>query len=722
MTAPPDAQLLCDALDSANLGLIWVEPCGRIRHASRNFLHWTGVAMASAAPELQQLFEGLHPLLWREHLQTEHAAGRSVRMALRQPDGRPAMALLARPLQGQPQSITALVLQPLDERSEQDAVDGLHREVLEAVALGRPLQVVMDLLCRRVEALAPDVICTVLAIDESGQVQPLAAPSLPASFSAAIKGAPIGPRAGSCGTAAWRREPVEVSDIGSDPLWDDYRQLAQTFGLAACWSNPIFSACDRVAATFALYYREPRPVAPFHRRMVEACVQLCQVALRHEEHQRQIERLAYYDGTTGLPNRSLFADRARQALQMALRHEAPGALLLLDVDRFKTINDSLGHAAGDAALKELAQRLLPQLRDSDTLARVGGDEFAAVLPGCNAVDAMHVADKLQAALLTPVRVQGIELKLSASIGIATFPADGQELESLLKNADIAMYEAKRAGRNCTRYFLQAMNRALDDRLRIESALRRALSAGDLELHYQPKLSLVSGALVGVEALLRWTDAELGPLTPDVFIPVAEECGLINALDAWVLEAACAQLSGWLARGLAVPHIAVNVSPLRFYQDDVAAHVSQLLVRHALRPQQLTLEVTERLMLDDNEQARQQLRALDAMGVCLSVDDFGTGYSSLSYLKRLPVRELKLDKSFVHDLERHADDRALAAAVIGIGRALGLSVVAEGVEVEGQQRLLRAAGCETAQGFLFARPLTAAEFETWLFSQGGAAAH
>ncbi|MDN3919984.1 putative bifunctional diguanylate cyclase/phosphodiesterase [Roseateles violae] len=718
MPATPDAQLLCDALDSADLGLIWVDEAGHVRHASRNFMRWAGAAADGVAtPDLQHFFEGLSPLLWREQLQAEQEAGRSVRLALRQPYSQPPMPLLARPLRpllAPPAgAITALLLAPLDERSEQDAVAGLQREVLEAVALGRPLQVVMDLLCRRVEALAPDVICTVLAVDESGQVQPLAAPSLPASFSAAIKGAPIGPRAGSCGTAAWRRAPVEVSDIGRDPLWDDYRELAQSYELAACWSNPIFTAADQVGATFALYYREPRPVAPFHRRMVEACVQLCQVALRHEEHQRQIERLAYYDGITGLPNRSLFADRAQQALQLALRKDTPGALLLLDFDRFKTINDSLGHASGDQVLKELSQRLLAQVRDTDTLARVGGDEFAAVLPGCSAVDAMHVADKLHAALHEPLRVQGVELKLSASIGIATFPADGQELESLLKNADIAMYEAKRSGRNCSRYFLQAMNRALDERLRIESALRRALSAGELSLHFQPKLSLADGALVGVEALLRWTDAELGALSPDTFIPVAEECGLVNALDAWVLEAACAQLSNWLARALPVPNIAVNVSALRFYQDDVAAHVGQLLVRHRLEPRHLTLEVTERLMLDDNEQARQQLRALDAMGVRLSVDDFGTGYSSLSYLKRLPVRELKLDKSFVRDLERDADDRALASAVIGIGRALGLSVVAEGVEAEGQQQALRAAGCETAQGYLYARPQTAAEFEGWL---------
>ena len=602
------------------------------------------------------------------------------------------------------------------ELDEQSAISALQREVLEAVALGRPLRATMDLLCRRVESLAPTVICTVLAVDETGHVHPLAAPSMPSGFSGAIDGRPIGPKAGSCGTAAWRRTPVEVSDIDNDPLWDDYRPLAQAFGLAACWSSPIFTNADRVGATFALYYREKRQVALFHRRMVEACVQLCKVALRHEANQQQIERLAYYDGLTGLPNRSLFTDRAQQTLQMAMRLGAPGALLLLDVDRFKTINDSLGHAAGDAVLKAMSRRMVLQLREIDTLARLGGDEFVVMLPGCNAADAMTVAGKLHKALEQPLQLGKNELRVTASIGIATFPTDGRVLEDLLKNADIAMYEAKHAGRRCTRYFLKAMNQALDERLQIERALRNALLRGKLRLHYQPKLGLApadAGELVGVEALLRWTDAELGEVPPDRFIPVAEECGLITAIDAWVLETACAQLAQWRARGLRVPSMAVNASALRFSQDDIAAHVAQLTAQHKLPAQDLTLEITERLMLEDSSQSGEQLRRLHELGVQISVDDFGTGYSSLSYLKRMPVRELKLDRSFVHDLETDAGNYALASAVIGIGVALGLRVVAEGVETEGQKLMLQQAGCQVAQGYLFSRPQSAEDFERWL---------
>ena len=594
------------------------------------------------------------------------------------------------------------------------AVDALQREVLEAVAMSRPLGEIMNLLCERVEVLAPGLICTVLAIDAEGRVQPLAAPSLPKEFSLAFQGAPIGPNAGSCGAAAWRGEPVEVSDIAQDPLWDSYRTLAQDFGLAACWSSPIFDSTGRVGATFALYYRQPQPVQQLHRAMVEACVHLCQIALRHDEHERRIEQLASFDTVTGLPNRSLFADRARQTVQLGLRMGTPSALLLLDLDRFKIINDSQGHASGDRLLHEVAQRLQQMLRPADTLARLGGDEFVLMLPGAGPLEAQQVAARLQAMLREPLS-SGVELefKLSASIGIALCPADGDELEALLKNADLAMYEAKRAGRDCVRFFHQAMNQELDRRLAIETGLRRALRQDAFSLHYQPKVGLADGRLSGLEVLLRWTDPELGVVPPDVFIPIAEEAGLITAIDRWVLESACAQLGRWRAAGVSIPHVAVNVSPPRFRQEEVAGHLAALLSQHGLQPHDVALEVTERLMLEDDEHIRAQLHALDTMGVRLSVDDFGTGYSSLAYLKRLPVSELKLDRSFVRDLETDPDDRALSAAIVGIGRTLGFSVVAEGVETEGQRQALLALGCEFGQGWLFARAMPAQALLDWL---------
>ncbi|XHS78057.1 putative bifunctional diguanylate cyclase/phosphodiesterase [Burkholderiaceae bacterium UC74_6] len=590
------------------------------------------------------------------------------------------------------------------------SIDALHRRVLSAVALGRPLSEVMTELCTQVELLAPGVICTVLAVHPDGRVSPLAAPSMPPGFSEAINGQPIGPKAGSCGTAAWRGEPVEVSDIANDPLWADYRELALAFGLAACWSTPVFRTEGSVGATFALYYREARPVLPVHRAMVESCVQLCQIALRHHEHELRIERLAYYDAVTGLPNRNLLADRTRQALHTVAQLEGHGALMLIDLDRFRGINESLGHRAGDALLHGLGQRLLTVAGPADTLARPGGDEFVLLLPNCGPLEAQQMAARLHAAIQAPSNEQAYaDLQLTASIGISLFPSDGVGFEALLSNAELAMYEAKRAGLACTRFFHRAMNEALDARLRVEGALRRALDTEAFTLHFQPKLRLNDSGLAGAEVLLRWTDPELGPMPPDRFIPVAEEAGLVAAIDRWVLGAACAQVANWRVAGLDLPSLSVNVSPPLILQDDVAGLVAGLMERHGLRADELTLELTERLLLEDDEHAREQLRQLDAMGVRISLDDFGTGYSSLSYLKRLPVSELKLDRSFVHDLENDADDRALATAIIGIGRTFGLSVVAEGVETEGQRRILLEAGCELAQGWLFAPAMTAEAF-------------
>lgn len=593
-------------------------------------------------------------------------------------------------------------------------IDTLQRETLEAVALGQSLEEVMTGLCRRVEAVAPDVICSVIAVDALSRLMPLAGPSLPTEYSTALVGTPIGPAVGSCGTAAWRREAVEVCDIERDPLWADYRELALRFGLRACWSSPVIMPDGRVSATFALYYREPRAASPLHRAMVQACLQLTQIAFSHHERDRRIHALAFYDEVTGLPNRSLFSVRARQALELAERQAAPLALLMFDLDRFKTINDAFGHAVGDQLLVRIGELLAPRLRTGDTLARFGGDEFAVLLPGCDVASARHVAVKLHDALVEPVLLEhsGVRQQQSISIGMAVYPQDGEDVDTLLRHADVAMYEAKRAGRGTTRQFIGQMTEALEERMRLEAALQSAWAARAFTLHYQPKLRLLDGVLVGVEALLRWNVPNERPVPPDVFIPIAEECGLVNAMDAWVLEQGMAQIVAWREAGIDVPGLAVNASPTRFYRDDVVAHTCELLARYGLDASQLTMEITERLMLGQDPRSAEQLEVLHRMGVRLSVDDFGTGYSSLGYLKRLPVSELKLDRSFVRDLEADVDDRALARAVISIGTALELQVVAEGVETAAQYDFLSSEGCGVAQGWLFAKPMSAEAFAAW----------
>ena len=593
--------------------------------------------------------------------------------------------------------------------------EALQHRTLEAMAREQPLADVLDLVCREVERIAPEVTASILGVDAQGLLHPLAAPSLPPEYSQALEGVAIGPRVGSCGTAAWRNEPVLAGDIATDPLWADYKQLILPLGYAACWSTPIRNSQGQAVGSFAFYYREiqgERP-HPFHQQLVDACTHLCALALEREHARQRIRQLAFYDGLTGLPNRSLLLARADQAIASATRNEEQLAVLFIDLDRFKQVNDSLGHPAGDALLRCIAERLQRQLRASDIAGRLSGDEFVIVLPQCDADHATATVERLQALLAEPCQIADVALASSASVGIAMFPADGHDMETLLHRADMAMYQAKSSGRGRFRFFSSEMNRLAQERLALETALRQALQADALRLHYQPQIDLESGRLYGVEALARWTHPQLGEISPARFIPLAEECGLIADLGRWALREACRQLADWRARGLEVPAVSVNLSPTSFHNLDLPRMIADTLERHALAPQDLTLELTESILLDTNPSTMKTIAEVHAHGVRLSMDDFGTGYSSLSYLRRLPVSELKLDRSFVADLEHDEAARALSSAILGIGQSLQLTVVAEGVETPTQNLMLREQGYPVAQGYLFARPLTPQELERWL---------
>ena len=593
--------------------------------------------------------------------------------------------------------------------------EALQHRTLEAMAREQPLADVLDLVCREVERIAPEVTASILGVDAQGLLHPLAAPSLPPEYSQALEGVAIGPRVGSCGTAAWRNEPVLAGDIATDPLWADYKQLILPLGYAACWSTPIRNSQGQAVGSFAFYYREiqgERP-HPFHQQLVDACTHLCALALEREHARQRIRQLAFYDGLTGLPNRSLLLARADQAIASATRNEEQLAVLFIDLDRFKQVNDSLGHPAGDALLRCIAERLQRELRASDIAGRLSGDEFVIVLPQCDADHATATVERLQALLAEPCQIADVALASSASVGIAMFPADGHDMETLLHRADMAMYQAKSSGRGRFRFFSSEMNRLAQERLALETALRQALQADALRLHYQPQIDLESGRLYGVEALARWTHPQLGEISPARFIPLAEECGLIADLGRWALREACRQLADWRARGLEVPAVSVNLSPTSFHNLDLPRMIADTLERHALAPQDLTLELTESILLDTNPSTMKTIAEVHAHGVRLSMDDFGTGYSSLSYLRRLPVSELKLDRSFVADLEHDEAARALSSAILGIGQSLQLTVVAEGVETPTQNLMLREQGYPVAQGYLFARPLTPQELERWL---------
>jgi len=591
----------------------------------------------------------------------------------------------------------------------------LQERVIGALLKEEPLESVLTMMCHEIERIAPEVIVSILSVDEEGILHPLASPGLPTDYSKAIEGLSIGPVAGSCGTAAYRGEPVLVTDINNDPLWAEYKWLAKQSGLRACWSIPVRNGSGRIAATFALYFRESRGPDPLHAHLVSAGTHLCMLALEREEARQSIRRMAFYDALTGLPNRNFLLSQAQQCILEVTREAAELAVLFVDLDRFKQVNDALGHASGDELLRVMAQRLRSVLRESDFVGRLSGDEFVLVLPRMNATQVTIFLERLMMILKAPIAIAGTSVVVSSSIGISLFPGDGQDMESLLHCADIAMYQAKRAERGTFSFFLEEMNRLAQGRLMLETELRKALTDSGLELHYQPQIDLNSGRLVGVEALARWAHPTLGAISPIQFIPLAEECGLINDLSQWVLREACEQLAEWQQHGVLVPSMSINLSPINFHNLNLATLIAQQLQRRGLQPANLCVEVTEGVLLSDSLGAEQAIRDLHALGVRLAIDDFGTGYSSLGYLRHLPISELKLDKSFVDDLEHDTSCRALSESVIAIGRGLSLHVVAEGIEHATQCEILKAQGYKVGQGNYFSAPLSCRDFEQWFIA-------
>lgn len=433
----------------------------------------------------------------------------------------------------------------------------------------------------------------------------------------------------------------------------------------------------------------------------------------HKDSQAHIQQLAHFDSLTGLPNRSLLEDRVRQAISRVERSNETLALVFLDLDRFKNVNDSLGHRIGDELLIQVAQRLKTVLREEDTVSRVGGDEFILVLPGAQADGASHVAEKVLKALALPYCIEAYELTITPSLGIAMYPADGDNYEALSMCADAAMYRAKQSGRNTFRFFTREMQERSDRTLQLENALRRVLEFGQLQLHFQPQISLEGGGVVGVEALLRWQHPEMGAVGPSDFIPVAEDSGLILPIGEWVLRTAVRQMKAWMDAGLSPQVMAVNLSAVQFRQVRLPDLVSQILDEFELPPHCLELELTESVAMDNPLTAIAVINELHARGIRMSIDDFGTGYSSLSYLKRFKVSKLKIDQSFVRDISTDPDDAAIVEAIIGLSRSLGLQTIAEGVETAEQLDFLRSKGCQEVQGYYYARPMAAGPFEAFV---------
>lgn len=593
-----------------------------------------------------------------------------------------------------------------------------QNHLLEMIATHQPLDAILSSLIAFIEAQGTGMLATVQVLDDSGQVvRRVIAPSLPATYANALAGMHVRPDAGSCGTAMYRRRTVVVSDIQSDPLWDNYRGLVEPYALRACWSTPITASNRRVLGSFAMYYREVRSPTDHEVRLLELATHIAGIAIERYETERRIGYMARHDALTGLPNRVLLEDRIGQAIARARRLQQGVGVLFIDLDHFKHVNDSLGHRFGDKLLVAISERLRGCLRSGDTVARLGGDEFVICLPDLSLnTNAATVAEKVLESLALPLELEGREFDLSGSIGISVFPGDGDDAEALLRAADTAMYHAKSRGRGQFQFFTRELNEAAHQRLKLQGEMRQAVSRGEFLIHYQPQVSLKTGRIVGAEALLRWRHPERGLLPPTEFVPHLEESALIVSVGAWAVREICLQARAWLDAGLPPIQVAINLSARQFQRGNIVQTVADALQESGMPANLLELEFTESVVFEHTESVIHAMQQLKHMGASLTLDDFGTGYSSLAYLKRFPVDRIKIDQAFVADIAEPNGSAPIVRSILDMARNVSVTCVAEGVENQAQLGCLQQFGCAEMQGYLFSAPLSADSFAAMLLSQ------
>ncbi|MBB3408784.1 diguanylate cyclase (GGDEF)-like protein/PAS domain S-box-containing protein [Rhizobium sp. BK316] len=612
------------------------------------------------------------------------------------------------------------VSRDITERKRQEELYRGQANLLEMIARNEPLPMILEALVLMIERQMTGISGSVLLLDSEGtRLYHGAAPNLPGAYSRMIDGVAIGPKVGSCGTAAWRGETIIVEDVMTDPLWEDFRAMVSQFGFRSCWSTPICTSQKNVLGTFALYSKEPRRPTEQEMKLVALATHIAGIAVERKRVDDRIHFMAHHDDLTGLPNRAFLKERMAKILDQARRNNRKVTVAYIDLDNFKEINDTSGHAAGDEVLKETAARMANCVRASDMVVRLGGDEFLVVLVHQSSHDAgiMRRLRELQKAISKPVRSEVGEIAVTSSIGVAAFPWDGATPDELLANADRAMYRAKQLGRNTLQYHDGVVSNAVDLPLSEQEELRQAIVANQLFLLYQPQVDVATGRITGLEALVRWNHPAKGVIPPMNFIPLAEETGLIVPLGLWVLNEACRQARAWQDMGLTPLTIAVNVSPKQFADPDFASHVAEAIDTHRLNARWLELEVTESVIMQDAARALSMMLSLRTLGVRLSIDDFGSGYSSLAALKTFPFDRLKMDRSLVEALPADKTAVAIASAVISLAQTLKLSVLAEGVETDAQLEFLRHARCEEAQGYRFSKPVAPEEIVVMLLARG-----
>lgn len=576
----------------------------------------------------------------------------------------------------------------------------LQTEILETIACGEPLVAVADLLCRRAEALAPGAICSILTVDADGVMHPLAAPSLPLSYSSAIDDIPCGPMAGSCGTAAFRNESVIVTDIATDPLWADYRALVEPLGLRACWSTPICDRDGRVVGTFAFYYRTSRGPDELERSIVQTCVRLCAIAIEHEQVRERNYRLAYFDALTGLPNRGHFNEMLSRAIAM----DEPFGLLLVDIDHLKLVNDTVGHIFGDMLIRTVAERIA-DCHPSLTACRLGGDEFAVLVTDC-----VTDAGLEQAAtrMLTAVRglIQAGEQTIDPhiTVGGALFGPDGVDGASLSQNADFALYHAKDTRRGGYVRFTPGLRTSMLERANMVRSVDQALTEKRMIAHYQPIVRLDTAEVVGLEALARMRMPDGRIATAGEFHAALADPRIAWQLTGQMLTQIAADIRHWLDLGIDFQHVGINVTTGDFQRGDLERRIVDTFERSGVPLKHVVLEVNESVYMGGNDQmVPRAVKALRQRGLLVALDDFGTGFASLTHLLSFPVDIIKIDRSFVSRLGNDAACDVVVGSIIDIARKLDMRLVAEGIETPEQARILSDLGCTMGQGYLYARP-------------------
>jgi diguanylate cyclase (GGDEF)-like protein len=696
-------------LDSADTGICELDASGRLKFANRAASNMLDLPDDSTLDvwigEQLEPQDELSRKTLAEFVLRPAAAVKKAQAYIRNSHGVISTQWSSAPIVSSGKTTGAVVtLHDATDREQAEYFLRFRSEILEKIAQNKPVDEVLKLLSTAVEARLPGLCCSILICEkECFQV------------TASSKWAPE-LRAAVTGLAADRffHSDERIGAIERRPWDSSLREIARTHGFDGTWTEPMVSSANDLLGTIVLNGPEMTSLSGLQVQILDEAARLGALTI---EHRRWFERLlhqGHHDVLTGLPNRLLLTDRLKQAIARAERSRSQLAYLCIDLDRFKYVNDTLGHDAGDLFLQQISVRLAARIRSSDTLARTGGDEFAVIISDIkDPKDASVVAESLVASLRDPFDIDGHTLFGGASIGVAIYPQDGQDIESLQRAADRAMYHAKAQGRNGVECYSAVESSEDADRNEIESHLHRAIELGDFALHFQPQFTC-DRRLAGFEALLRFNHPKLGIVPPSRFIPMAEESGLILPIGEWVLQEACRQIAEWKKKGMRPVRVAVNVSPLQFAHANFAETVERALKTSKIHPELLELELTEGVLMSNIRDSSRQMAAMAEIGVRLAVDDFGTGYSSLSYLHQLPINLLKIDRSFIAHMLDPDGTRCIVEAIISLAHRLGLETLAEGVETDTQLAELKAAGCNMIQGFLFSRPLTADDASSLLW--------